>query len=472
MTRNNSVSDILKLIKDNEIKFVDFRFSDYRGKWLHISHCADTVGEEELTKGVAFDGSSVPAWKEINHSDMILKPELKTAFVDPFSNFPTLVLICDVFEPRTDSGYDRDPRHTAKLAEEYLKSTGIGDAAYFGPEPEFFIFDNIRFQSNPQNCFYKIDSEEDAVNSGKRYETGNMGHRSPIKGSYFDLVPLDTSSDLRSEMAETLREVGIVPVLHHHEVANSQCEIGFQFSTLVNTADNVQKFKNVIHNVANSYGKTVTFMPKPVFGDNGSGMHVHQSIWKNGKPLFVGNAKANLSQLALYYIGGIIKHAKAINAFANPSTNSYKRLIPGFEAPVLLAYSSRNRSASIRIPHVTNEKARRIETRFPDASANPYLAFSALLMAGIDGIKNKIDPGEPDNRDLYALSDQELKNIPTVARNLKEALESLDKDREFLKQGDVFSDEQIDAYINLKMQEVEAYEHRPHPVEFEMYYNC
>jgi glutamine synthetase len=472
MTKSSGTSHIFNLIKNNNIKFVDFRFSDCRGKWLHITHCADMIGEEELKKGVAFDGSSVPGWKEINESDMILMPHLDTAFIDPFCNLPTLVLICDVIEPKTNEGYDRDPRHTARLAEQYLQSTGIGDAAYFGPEPEFFVFDNIRFQTDPNNTFYKIDSEESPSNNGRNYETGNMGHRSAVKGAYFDLPPLDTGNDIRSEMIETLREVGIIPVLHHHEVANSQFELGFKYSTLVETADNVQKFKYVIQNIANSYGKTATFMPKPIYGDNGSGMHVHQSIWKDGKPLFLGKEYANLSEMALYYIGGIIKHAKSINAFSNPTTNSYKRLVPGFEAPVLLAYSSKNRSASIRIPHITNEKAKRIEARFPDPACNPYLAFSAMLMAGIDGIKNKIHPGEADNRDLYALSEKELKKIPTVARSLREALEALNKDRNYLKQGGVFTDEQIDSYIEVKLKEAEKYDQMPHPVEFEMYYNC
>ena len=465
------IGNIFNLIKNNDIKFVDFRFSDYRGKWLHITHAADAVGEEELKNGVAFDGSSVPFWKHINESDMILLPDLETAFVDPFASFSTLVLICDVIEPSTGKGYERDPRHTAKLAEKYLQDSKIGDVAYFGPEPEFFVFDDVKFQNKPNDCFYKIDSEEDPCNNGKIYPAGNMAHRSSIKGAYFDLAPLDSGSDIRSEMMETLRQVDISPFLHHHEVANSQFESGFKYSTLTKTADNVQKFKYVVHNVCNSYGKTATFMPKPIFGDNGSGMHVHQSIWKDGKPLFLGNEYAGLSELALYYIGGIIKHARSINAFTNPSTNSYKRLVPGFEAPVLLAYSSKNRSASIRIPHVTNEKARRIETRFPDPSANAYLAFSAMLMAGIDGIKNKIHPGDADNRDLYELPAKELKKIPTVARSLRDALDALDKDRNYLKQGGVFTDAQIDAYIELKLQEVEKCEQLPHPVEFEMYYN-
>jgi glutamine synthetase len=466
-----SASTILDKIKNEGIKFVDFRFSDYAGKWLHISYCADQVSEEELIKGVAFDGSSVPAWKEINESDMLMIPNLDSAFVDPFATNPTLVLICDVIEPTTGEGYDRDPRNTARKAEKYLKESGIGDVAYFGPEPEFFIFDDVRFENRAYGNSYSIDSEEAPHNSNKVIEGGNLGRRSQIKGAYFDSAPLDAAQDIRCEMSEVLRQVGITPVLHHHEVANSQSEIGFKYSTLALTGDNVQKAKYVIHNVCQAYGKTATFMPKPIYGDNGSGMHVHQSIWKDGKNLFVGKEHAGLSELALYYIGGIIKHAKAINAFSNATTNSYKRLVPGFEAPVLLAYSPKNRSASIRIPNVTNENARRIETRFPDPASNPYLTFAALLMAGLDGIKNKIHPGEPKNKDLYHLPEKELKKIPTVSRSLREALAALDKDREFLLAGGVFTNEQIDAYIELKMKEVERYEQMPHPVEFEMYYN-
>ena len=472
MTKSSAHAQFFRLIQDNNIKFIDFRFTDYKGKWLHITHCADSISEEELKEGVSFDGSSVPAWKEINDSDMILMPDLESAVIDPFTTFPTVILICNIIEPKTGEGYERDPRNTAILAEKYLQTTGVGDAAYFGPEPEFFIFDDVKFQTKSNGSFYKIDSNEDPQNNAKNYEGGNMGHRSAVKGAYFDLSPLDASNDLRSEMVETLRSVGVIPLLHHHEVANSQSEIGFKYGTLVKAADNVQKLKYVVQNVAHSYGKTATFMPKPIYGDNGSGMHVHQSIWKNGKSLFAGKEYANLSELALYYIGGIIKHAKSINAFTNPATNSYKRLVPGFEAPVLLAYSSKNRSASIRIPHVTNENARRIEARFPDPASNPYLAFSALLMAGLDGIKNKIHPGEADNRDLYELSEKELKKIPTVCSSLKEALAALNKDRDYLKQGGVFSDDQIDAYIKLKSKEVEKYEQMPHPVEFELYYNC
>lgn len=471
MSKSSAVSAIFDVIKNNNIKFIDFRFTDYSGKWLHISHCADMVGEEELLKGVAFDGSSVAGWKEINESDMIMMPQLDTYFIDPFAVTPTLVLTCDVIEPTTDLGYDRDPRFTALKAEKYLQESGIGDVAYFGPEPEFFVFDDVRFENKMHGNFYEIDSEEGPYNSAKKLEGGNLARRSPIKGAYFDSIPLDSGQDLRSEMVETLRQVNVTPILHHHEVANSQFEIGFKYSTLTQTGDNIQKFKYVIHNVAQAYGKTATFMPKPIFGDNGSGMHVHQSIWRDGKNLFVGKEHANLSELALYYIGGIIKHAKAINAFSNATTNSYKRLVPGYEAPVLLAYSAKNRSASIRIPHVTNENARRIETRFPDPASNPYLTCAALLMAGLDGIKNKIHPGEPKNQDLYHLSEKELKKIPTVSRSLRDALHALDKDREFLLAGGVFTNEQIDAYIELKTKEADRYEQMPHPIEFEMYYN-
>lgn len=467
----SNVSDIFKVVKDNNVEFIDFRFCDYNGKWLHISHCADQVTEEALTKGVAFDGSSVEAWKGIHESDMILQPQFDTAFIDPFNAVATLVLICDVIEPQTDEGYEKDPRNTAKKAEQYLKETGIGDVAYFGPEPEFFVFDDVKFHVNAHSSFCEINSSEMPQNSGLKIEGGNMGHRSPAKGAYFDLAPLDSGQDLRSEMVDILRQAGLVPSLHHHEVASTQYEIGFEYDTLAATADNILKFKYVIQNVADAYGKSATFMPKPIHQDNGSGMHVHQSIWKDGENLFAGKEHANLSEMALYYIGGIIKHAKAINAFANATTNSYKRLVPGFEAPVILAYSAKNRSASIRIPHVTNEKARRIETRFPDPAGNPYLTCSALLMAGIDGIKNKIHPGDPRNQDLYALTEEEASEIPQVARSLREALESLDKDRSFLLEGGVFTNKQIDSYIELKMKEVDACEQTPNPVEFSMYYS-
>lgn len=465
------VAGILKMVKDNNIEFIDFRFCDYNGKWLHISHCADMVGEEALTKGVAFDGSSVEAWKDINESDMILMPQLETAFIDPFNSATTLVLICDVIEPQTGEGYDRDPRDTARKAEKYLKDSGIGDVAYFGPEPEFFVFEDVKYGAKPYGNFFEINADEMPRNSCVKIEGGNMGHRSQPKGAYFDLAPLDKGQDLRSEIVDSMRQVGLVPSLHHHEVANAQYEIGFEYSTLTETADNIQKFKYIVQNVSDAYGKTATFMPKPIYQDNGSGMHVHQSIWKNGKNLFIGSDHANLSELALYYIGGIIKHARAINAFSNSTTNSYKRLVPGFEAPIILAYSAKNRSAAIRIPHVTNEKARRIEARFPDPAGNPYLTCTALLMAGLDGIKNKIHPGEPRNQNLYDLTKEETNKIPQVARSLREALEALDEDRAFLLEGGVFTNEQIDAYIELKMKEVEAFEQIPHPVEFSMYYS-
>ncbi len=467
---NNSAS-IVKLIKEKEIKFVDFRFSDYRGKWLHITHCANMLSEDDFKDGIAFDGSSVDSWKPINESDMVMMPQSDTAFVDPFTTSPTLVVTCDVVDPKDNLGYEKDPRNTAKKAEQYLKDSGIGDVAYFGPEPEFFVFDDVRFGNRSHGNFYEIDSEEAPHNSSAKMEAGNLARRSQAKSAYFDPMPIDKGQDLRSEIIDALVQVGLKPALHHHEVATSQYEIGFLYDSLVKTADNVQKFKYVVNNICEAYGKTATFMPKPIYADNGSGMHVHQSIWKGGKNLFTGKSYANLSETALYYIGGIIKHARAINALSNPTTNSYKRLVPGFEAPVMLAYSAKNRSASIRIPHVANEKARRIETRFPDPSSNPYLAMSALLMAGIDGIKNKIHPGEPRNQDLYHLSSREQRKVPTVARSLREALTALDRDRKFLLEGGVFTDEQIDSYISLKIAEVDRYEQMPHPIEFELYYN-
>lgn len=470
MPGNNKV---FQLIKEHNAEFVDFRFTDPRGKWQHTTYAAKEVVDtpELFTDGVMFDGSSIAGWKAINESDMILMPYPDTAFMDPFTALPTIVVFCDVLEPSTGEGYIRDPRSTAKRAEAYLQYSGIGHKAYFGPEAEFFIFDDVRYGNDMNGAFYKLDSEESPWNSGREYEMGNLGHRPRVKGGYFPVQPVDSLHDIRSEMLLTLAAVGLTGMLHHHEVAPSQCELGFKFSTLVETADNLQKYKYVIHNVAHSYGKSATFMPKPISGDNGSGMHVHQSVWKDGKNLFAGSLYADLSETALYYIGGVIKHARAINAFTNPSTNSYKRLIPGFEAPVLLAYSSRNRSASIRIPYVASSKAKRIETRFPDASSNPYFAFSALLMAGLDGIENKIHPGDAMDKNLYDLPPEELKDVPTVARSLRESLEALSADRAFLKKGDVFTDDQIDAYIALKLEEVETFEHAPHPVEFMMYYS-
>ena len=467
----SDVQKVLDLIKKNEIKFVDFRFTDTKGKWQHTAYVSDQVNAATFSDGVMFDGSSIAGWKAINESDMILMPDPKSAVIDPFTALPTLILFCDVIEPSTGRGYERDPRSTAKRAEAYLQYTGIGDKAFFGPELEFFVFDEVRYKVSMFNTNVSLESQENPTNSDKKYEMGNSGHRPGVKGGYFPVQPVDSLNDLRAEMLETLRQFNIVPIIHHHEVAASQCELGFEFSTLLNTADNVQKYKYVIHNVAHAYGKTATFMPKPVYGDNGSGMHVHQSIWKGDKPLFAGSGYADLSELALYYIGGIIKHAKALNAFTNASTNSYKRLIPGFEAPVILAYSSRNRSASIRIPYVASPKGKRIEVRFPDPTANPYFAFSAMLMAGLDGIENKIHPGDAMDKNLYDLEPEQQKGLKTVCGSLREALDSLDKNRAFLKKGDVFSDDLIDAYIELKMADVYAMEHTPHPIEFVNYYS-
>lgn len=467
----SDVSKVFDMIKEHEVEFVDFRFTDPKGKAQHTTYIANKVDNDTFEDGVMFDGSSIAGWKSINESDMILMPDPSSAFLDPFTAAPTLVLFCNVIEPATGQGYNRDPRSTAKRAEAYLNYTGIADTAYFGPELEFFIFDSVRHRVDMNGSSVHIDSVEGPWNTYKEYEMGNTGHRPGVKGGYFPVQPVDSLHDIRAEMLSVLADVGIVPVLHHHEVAPSQCELGFDFGQMVATADNVQKYKYVIHNVAHAYGKTATFMPKPIKGDNGSGMHVHQSLWKGGKPLFAGNGYADLSETCLYYIGGIIKHAKVLNAFTNASTNSYKRLIPGFEAPVLLAYSARNRSASIRIPYVSSPKAKRIEVRFPDPTANPYLAFAAMLMAGLDGIENKIHPGDAMDKNLYDLPPEELKDIPTVCRSLRDALDALDKGRDFLKKGDVFTDDQIDAYIALKMEEVYALEHTPHPIEFQLSYS-
>jgi glutamine synthetase len=462
---------LLELIKQHDAKYVDFRFTDPHGKWQHLAQHVSTVDEDMLTEGVMFDGSSIAGWKAINESDMVLMPDCETATMDPFAAQPSVVVFCDVLEPLTGQNYARDPRSVAKNAEAYLKSTGIADTMYVGPEAEFFVFDDVRFDVQMTGAFYEFSSEEGPYLSGAKLEEGNHGHRPPIKGGYFPVPPLDASADLRAEMLSVIADMGVSVEKHHHEVAPSQHELGIKFDHLVKCADAMQIYKYVVHNVAHTYGKTATFMPKPVKGDNGSGMHVHNSLWKNGQPLFAGNGYADLSELALYYIGGIIKHAKALNAFTNPTTNSYKRLIPGFEAPVLLAYSSRNRSASCRIPYVASPKGKRVEVRFPDPSANPYLAYSALLMAGLDGIQNKIHPGDPMDKNLYDLPPEELKNVPTVCGSLREAVQALDADRDFLKKGDVFSDDLIDAYIALKWEEIYAYEHTPHPIEFKMYYS-
>ena len=467
-----SAENVLKMIQDKEVQFVDFRFSDTLGKEQHVTVPAHTIDEDLFEDGKMFDGSSIAGWKGINESDMILMPDSETAVLDPFFDDTTLILRCDIVEPTTMQGYIRDPRSTAKRAEAYMKSTGIADTAYFGPENEFFVFDDVRWAADMAGTFYKIDSEESHWNSEKAYEDGNIGHRPGVKGGYFPVPPVDSLQDLRSAMCLTMEDMGVETEVHHHEVATAgQCEIGAKFDTLVSKSDQVLVMKYVVANVAHAYGKTATFMPKPLVGDNGNGMHVHQSLAKGGNNLFSGDEVGGISETALYYIGGLVKHARAINAFANASTNSYKRLVPGFEAPVLLAYSARNRSASIRIPYITNPKARRIELRFPDSTANPYLAFAAMLMAGLDGIQNKIHPGDPLDKDLYDLPPEEEKGIPTVCHSLDQALECLDQDRDFLKAGDVFSDDLIDAYIELKMEEVTRLRMSTHPVEFDMYYS-
>lgn len=467
-----AVADVLKLIQDNDVKFVDLRFTDTNGKEHHITVPAHTFDADKFEDGHPFDGSSIGGWKGIQASDMLLIPDPETANMDPFMDEPTLFVTCDVVEPADGKGYNRDPRSLAKRAETYLKSTGIGDVAYFGPEPEFFIFDSVRWHINMSGCSVRIDSEEAAWSSGNKYDSGNTGHRPVVKGGYLPVPPVDSLQDIRSAMCLALEEMGIGVEVHHHEVATAgQCEIGTNYSTLVKRADWSQILKYVVHNVAHSYGKTATFMPKPIVGDNGSGMHVHQSIWKEGKNLFSGNGYAGLSELALYYLGGILKHAKALNAITNPGTNSYKRLVPGFEAPVNLAYSASNRSAAIRIPHTSSPKGRRIEVRFPDPMANPYLAFSALMMAGLDGIQNKIHPGDPMDKNLYDLPPEEAAKVPNVCASPDEALDCLDKDRDFLIRGGVFSNDMIDAYIQLKMEEVTRLRMTTHPVEFELYYS-
>lgn len=463
----------LNLIKEHNAKWVDLRFTDTKGKEHHVTFPARDIDESTFETGKMFDGSSIGGWKGINESDMILLPDDSTAVLDPFYEEPTIDLRCSVVEPTTMQGYNRDPRSVALRAEEYLKATGIGETAMFGPEPEFFIFDEVKWKVDMSGSSCEIISEEAAWSTDKNYDSGNTGHRPRVKGGYFPVPPVDSLHEVRGAMCNAMEEMGLVIEVHHHEVANAgQCEIGVGPNTLVKKADEVQILKYCVHNVAHAYGKTATFMPKPIVGDNGSGMHVHQSISKGGKNIFAGDAYAGLSENALYYIGGIIKHAKALNAFCNPGTNSYKRLVPGYEAPVMLAYSARNRSASIRIPFVTSEKARRIETRFPDPIANPYLCFAALLMAGLDGIQNKIHPGEAADKDLYDLEPEEAAQIPTVCASLEEALAALQKDREFLTRGGVFDDDMIDAYIELKMEEVTRLRQVTHPVEFDLYYSC
>ncbi|MBF9020557.1 type I glutamate--ammonia ligase [Rhodobacterales bacterium HKCCA1058] len=467
-----SKDKVLKLIKDEDVAYVDIRFTDPRGKIQHVTVMSDLVDEDFLDEGFMFDGSSISGWKGIEASDMKLMVDTDSAYIDPFYAEKTLCVHCNVVEPDTGEPYERDPRGTAVKAEAYLKSTGIGDVAYFGPEAEFFIFDDVRYSVAPNKVGYEIDAVAAAWNTDAEFEMGNMGHRAGHKGGYFPVNPIDEAQDLRSEMLSTMKSIGMKVDKHHHEVATCQHELGLIFGTLTEQGDNILKYKYIIQNVAHAYGKTATFMPKPMAGDNGTGMHVNMSIWKDGKPLFAGDKYADLSDEALYFIGGILKHAKALNAFTNPSTNSYKRLIPGFEAPVLRAYSARNRSGCVRIPWTESPKAKRVEARFPDPSANPYLAFAALLMAGLDGIQNKIHPGEPSDKDLYDLPPEELAEIPTVCASLREALEELEKDHDFLLKGDVFTKDQIDAYAALKWQEVYAFEHTPHPVEYKMYFSC
>ena len=468
-----SASDVMKMMNDDDVRFVDFRFTDTRGKEQHVSVPASVVEEDIFEKGKMFDGSSIAGWKGINESDMILMPDPSTAVLDPFFSDPTLILRCDILEPSTMEGYGRDPRSVAKRAEAYLRSTGIADTAYFGPEPEFFVFDDIKWQNEMSSTSYSIDSDESAWNSNKGFEEGNIGHRPGVKGGYFPVPPVDSLQDLRSAMCQVLEEMGVTVEVHHHEVGTAgQCEIGTLYNTLTKRADWNQILKYVVLNVAHNYGKTATFMPKPIVGDNGSGMHVHMSLFKDGDNLFNGDLYGNLSQTAMYYIGGIIKHARAINAFSNAGTNSYKRLVPGFEAPVMLAYSARNRSASIRIPYESNPKARRVEVRFGDPVGNPYLTFASMMLAGLDGIQNQIDPGAANDKDLYDLPPEEEAKIPTVCSSLDQALEALDNDRDFLKAGGVFTDDCIDGYIDLKMDEVTALRMSTHPIEFDMYYSC
>ncbi len=462
----------LNLLKESEARWVDLRFTDTKGKEQHVTIPTSEVNDEFFEDGKMFDGSSIAGWKGINESDMIMMPDDSTAVLDPFTDEPTVNLRCDILEPTTGQGYDRDPRSIAERAEEYLKTTGIGDSCLFGPEPEFFVFDDVKWHADMSGAGYTINSEEAAWASSHSIEGGNVGHRPGVKGGYFPVPPVDSLHDLRAAMCNAMEAMGLQIEVHHHEVGTAgQCEIGVAANSLAKKADEVQILKYCTHNVAHSYGKTATFMPKPIVGDNGSGMHVHMSIAKDGQNVMAGDGYAGLSETALYYIGGVIKHARALNAFTNASTNSYKRLVPGFEAPVMLAYSARNRSASIRIPYVTNPKARRIEVRFPDPTANPYLAFAALLMAGLDGVQNKIHPGDPRDKDLYDLPSHEEAEIPTVASSLEQALAALDADRSFLTAGGVFSDDSIDAYIALKNEEIEKLNMTTHPVEFDMYYS-
>ena len=464
--------NLMKIMKDEDVQYVDLRFTDPRGKMQHVSFHKDMVDADFFVDGQMFDGSSVAGWKSINESDMLLMPDTSSAIIDPFFQQTTLAVMCDILDPISGQAYNRDPRMTAKKAEAYVKASGVGDTVFFGPEAEFFVFDDVRWSVEPHSTGYSFDSAELPINTAKEYPMGNMGHRPGPKGGYFPVPPIDSEQDMRSEMLSVMADIGLDPEKHHHEVAPAQHELGLKFSTLTVMADRLQLYKYVVQNVAHSYGKTATFMPKPMYKDNGSGMHVHQSIWNGGKPLFAGDQYAGLSETCLYYIGGIIKHARALNALTNPSTNSYKRLVPGYEAPVMLAYSARNRSASIRIPYVNSPKARRIEVRFPDPAANPYLAFAALMMAGLDGIQNKIHPGDAMDKDLYDLPKEEALSIPKVAETLSEALDCLEADHDFLTRGGVFTEDMIAGYVDLKRGEVEKLNMTTHPVEFELYYSC
>ena len=467
-----STQGVLKTISDEDVEYVDIRFTDPRGKLQHVTVMADQVDADFIEEGFMFDGSSIAGWKSIESSDMKLMMDTESSYIDPFYAEKTMCIHCSVVEPDTGEAYERDPRGTAEKAEAYLISSGVGDTAFFGPEAEFFLFDDIKFSNSINKVSYEVDALDASWNTDSDYEIGNTGHRPGVKGGYFPVNPVDDGQDIRSEMLSTMKRLGMKVDKHHHEVASCQHELGLIFASLTKQADELQKYKYVIHNVAQAYGKSATFMPKPIAGDNGTGMHCNMSIWKDGKPLFAGDKYADLSNEALWFIGGILKHSKSLNAFTNPSTNSYKRLIPGFEAPVLRAYSARNRSGCVRIPWTESPKAKRVEARFPDPSANPYLCFSALLMAGLDGIKNKTDPGEAMDKNLYDLPAEELADIPTVCGSLREAMEELKADHDYLLAGDVFTADQIGAYIDLKMEEIETYEHTPHPVEFAMYYSC
>src|SRR5690242_6994595 len=467
-----SPKEVLEFAKKNQVRQLDLRFSDIPGLQHHVSYPISELSEDSFQDGFGMDGSSIRGWAAINESDMLLIPDASTAFLDPFFEIPTLVMVCDVQDPITRQSYNRDPRWISKKAELYLKNSGVGDTAYFGAEAEFFIFDNIRFDQNQHSGFYFIDAEEGRWNSGRK--ENNLGYRPRYKEGYFPVPPTDHYQDLRSEMVQTMEKCGMVIECHHHEVATGgQCEIDQRFDTLVKSADNMMLYKYIIRNVANQYGKTLTFMPKPLFADNGSGMHTHQSIWKSGKPLFAGDCYAGLSQLALWYIGGLLKHARALSAIIAPTTNSYKRLVPGYEAPVNLAYSRRNRSAACRIPmYSANPKAKRVEFRPPDPAANPYLSFAAMMMAGLDGVINKIEPGEPLDTDIYDLSPDEMKSAPSMPASLDEALTCLEQDHAFLLEGDVFSEDLIATYIDYKRKnESDAVRLRPHPYEFALYYD-